>query len=256
MDFLPAPTLTVPDALTALPRIFAKTLCSDPILLWLPALRANDARTLQNTWLSAEEKSRLAAFSLPKRKDEWLAGRVCAKLAIEDYLTTHLPHRLLPRRTDLSIITTDSGRPVARLDRCHLPLPEVSISHSGDMAMAVAAVTPCGVDVQKPSPALERVSSHFCSSKERCLLASIDRHSSLAARLNLLWAAKEAARKALSCGMPGFLDLSLTVVQPACSSKTGWLLILANRRCTSAASSQVRVLTAWREDYALAICLT
>lgn len=83
------------------------------------------------------ERDRLVHYRLPKRRLEWLAGRLCAKAA----LATHLASRLEPSR--LLIEPDGQGRPRAHGCPAHL-----SISHSQRRALAVASDQPVGVDTE------------------------------------------------------------------------------------------------------------
>ncbi len=87
---------------------------------------------------------------------------------------------------------------------------DISISHSGDYGAALAACSPCGIDLQLRQDSLLKVKEKYCSEAEYRLLETFLSETDTLARLALLWAAKEAAKKALShWQMPGFLDLEI-----------------------------------------------
>lgn len=176
----------------------------------LTALLAGpEAETITGISLAPEELAIFKEFRLGKRRAEWLAGRWAAKNAALTLLTST---DCDPRQ--LTVLADKHGRPMLKApgrSACHLP--QISISHSGAHAVALAAWQTCGIDVQKISPQLARVADHFCSMPERELLASTviaesDGHD--LAGLALLWTAKEALRKIFGVlPMPGFRDFSL-----------------------------------------------
>lgn len=170
---------------------------------------------LNRDWLYREEQERLQALHYEKRHMEWLGGRICAKQASLQYLhgnpsepALHAPH--------LQIMTATSGRPFLNSNTLPegLDIPHISISHSRRYAVAVAASTPCGIDIQAISDALGRVKDRFCSQEEEELLGRDLKKLQLPDRLTLLWAAKEAVKKGAELEhMPGFLDLMLTHIE-------------------------------------------
>lgn len=201
--------------------------------------------------LDARECAVLANFRLPKRRNQWLTGRLCAKRAVIGYCRRYLPHLPEPAENLIHIGNAATGRPELDLGGLapELSRLDISISHSGDYAMALAASGLCGVDIQQRSEALGRVRERFCLVEEEDLLkrqlSSLDRLG----RLSLLWAAKEATKKALSGrGMPGFLELILHDIKAI----GGECFTLEFRRD---GSEPLRVATTLYEDYAVAICL-
>jgi phosphopantetheinyl transferase len=172
-------------------------------------------KALVQEWLHREEQEKLQTLHYEKRHLEWLGGRICAKQASLLYLHDN-PSKSTLHSPQLQIMTAGSGRPF--LDQSVMPgdlnTPHISISHSKRYAMAVAASTPCGIDIQITSDALGRVKDRFCSQEEERLLDHKLKELQLPDRLTLLWAAKEAVKKgAVLAHMPGFLDLALTHIQ-------------------------------------------
>jgi phosphopantetheinyl transferase len=195
-------------------------------------------KALCREWLHREEQEKLETLHYEKRHLEWLGGRICAKQATLQYLHDMNPvsakkNSTLSRRTLqattlraplLQIMTTASGRPFldSNIPANELDLPSISISHSRKYALAVAASTACGIDIQITSDALVRVQDRFCSQKEEELLGRSLMQLQLPDHLTLLWAAKEAVKKGAQLeNMPGFLDLSLTHIQP--TAKDGFV---------------------------------
>ena len=161
--------------------------------------------------LHPEELLRYQGFSLPKRRREFLAGRVCAKLALAELLPEQA---LAPRQ--LSIASDPSGRPLPPGEETGLPPGlHLSITHGGEFAGAIAANHPCGIDLQPLGDNLLRVRERYCLPQDDSLLAQTLSHLGERERLALLWTAKEAVKKALSHRrMYGFLELRLQTLRP------------------------------------------
>ena len=167
--------------------------------------------SLRNQWLCEKELHRYSSFKLDKRKNEWLGGRICAKLAAEQMLAQSVPHDY----REIVVLNAPGGRPVLRvngLDNSHRA--DISISHSGMYAVALVANNYCGIDIQEISETLLRVQERFCLSNDEKVLIKEFNSTITAAELNLLWSAKEAIRKALSYHkVPDFLALNLSKIK-------------------------------------------
>lgn len=178
-----------------------------------------EEKVICEKWLHRNEKEKLNSLHYEKRHLEWLGGRICAKEASLRYLLDSHDNQSKQAAIHaplLQIMPSASGRPF--LDGKALPkdldIPHISISHSKGYAMAVAASTHCGIDIQADSKALERIKNHFCSREEEELLGRELKQLQRPEHLTLLWAAKEAVKKATTLeSMPGFLDLMLTHIQ-------------------------------------------
>jgi len=166
----------------------------------LPACAAD----MQN-FLSADELTQYIGFSQGKRRTEWLGGRLTAKWAAERFLA----QSAMDWRT-LVIKTEKDGRPYIAPEVRAIP-PFISISHSGHMAAALAANLPCGLDIQQPSEKILRVKECFVNPEEaKVLTASLPGSFTETHRLTVLWAAKEAVRKAVRASpLLGLLEIRL-----------------------------------------------
>lgn len=201
------------------------------------------------------EQAALAAFKLPKRRAQWLTGRLCAKQAVIGYCQEHLPLLPLPAANRIHIRNSPSGRPYLDCGRADLNSLDISISHSSDYAIALVASGPCGVDIQKDSGSLQRVRDHFCLDSETDLLQRCLPDLDHGRRLTLLWTAKEAVKKALSLEkMPGFLTLILNRCHP---DEEGLINFSLQQRVLDAApaSPQLPVLASRFQDYAISLSL-
>ncbi len=156
------------------------------------------------------EWQRLSA-SPGQRRLDWLAGRIAAKDAVRSLLKAQ--HGLLSP-ADIEIHTDQNGRPQVRGPWHHSgPLPHVTIAHSAGEALAIAvegdACAGIGVDIEQIGRVGEVVRRAAFTEQERRWVAEIDegRRPEWTVRF---WCAKEAAGKALGCGLPnGGQDLEV-----------------------------------------------
>jgi 4'-phosphopantetheinyl transferase EntD len=207
------------------------------------------------TLLHSNERAKLTSYRLAKRRAEFLTGRVCAKLAIERFWTTKDLGNPL-QLSKVEIASAPSGRPMVCGDDLEAwSSPEISISHAGEYAAALAAQRPCGIDLQEQKANLLRVREKYCSLAELQVLAELFPEIPLLSRLCLLWTAKEAAKKALSSvQMPGFLELELT--RSATNLHDCHSLVLAVRVHNNAEMPvSVTVIVTTFDNYGLAICI-
>lgn len=162
--------------------------------------------------LSENEIAVWQKYSLAKRRDEYLAGRLAAKIALSE-----LPGNCSSPLLDFSAIQIenfDDGRPYCRFVTPPPELPEISISHSAAYAAALASYHPCGIDIQQQQDKLQKLKFRFTNTAEVAELKSHRPHDTELALLNLLWTAKEAIRKLFShLYIPGFLEMLLVQCQ-------------------------------------------
>lgn len=196
-------------------------------------------------YLCSEEFAAWRAFRLDKRRLEWLGGRIAVKeAAMRLYDAAESEKDWLAWQ----IAAQDSGRPV--LVRGVLPLPEISISHSDNLAMAMATKNRCGIDVQQQRESLVRVRSRFCKQGEEELLAKTLGGIDQLSRLNMLWSAKEAVRKAVPVSpLPGFEEMELVAVRG--QSENFYNFEICFTRHDENFTHEVGVITA--RDYAVAL---
>lgn len=238
------------------------------------AIAHDKEKEIRADWLHQNEQKRLQSLHHEKRHLEWLGGRICAKQAAMQYLDDRYGKQTLPatkRISQLQIITATSGRP--SLEYTALPadqgLPHISISHSRGYALAVAASSPCGVDIQAVSETLIRVKERFCTGVEEKILGqglhSFDKLPP-PQHLALLWAAKEAVKKgALFDHMPGFLDLVLThiehipqAISPTTDTLAACLFTLdyhGGHLESCASHCQFQVVVGLHQGYGIGLCI-
>jgi len=207
------------------------------------------------TILHPNEIAVLGGYRFAKRRSEYLTGRLCAKIAVKEFLQ-RLGRFTIPALRDIEITKGADGRPEVLLHQLltkQLNI-DISISHSGDYGSALASGVKCGIDLQRQEPSLLRVQERYCNTTEFRLLETYLKGFDTVARLALLWAAKEAAKKVLShWRMPGFLDLQLLDLGRLADCFVFSLQVTSKKEIKQ--PGQVKVAVMPFKAYALAICL-
>ncbi len=154
-----------------MPLFLKKNDLGATIALW--QIAEPEAWFLANLELTVPEMAQLTGIKGRKRV-EWLAVR---------YLT----HELSGMAARSPILKDDSGKPYLAHEGLHL-----SISHSGEMAAAMLAPLPAGIDIQRPVEKIERIAHKFLRPEEAACLSR--EHHLL--HLHVYWGAKEVLYKA------------------------------------------------------------
>ncbi len=109
----------------------------------IAVVSTNSVTTAQH--MSAAEAAHAAALPTPKRRAEWLAGRLAAKHAVQAYRQRHFD--ILDATNDIVVRTIGAG------PRAGMPVVDaavgISISHSGDLAIAACMSGPVGIDLER-----------------------------------------------------------------------------------------------------------
>ena len=215
--------------------------------------RRKGEKVMVENCLSSTEQQQFEAFSYGKRKNEWLGGRIGAKIAAARCMAASDPNgETAVAWQDIAIESQESGRPYPVLNkqgRAPRNMPDISISHSTHLAAAMAVNRgKCGIDIQQASGRTVKVKERFCGPAEFEMLHFLpDAGDTM--RLTLLWAAKEALRKAAdTTPVPGFLELQLMEISAA--SQGLWSLTF-NYQDPASANHQVAVGLV--DDYLLAV---
>ena len=122
-------------------------------------------------WLSPEEQSRFEAMRFPKRRAEWLLGRVTAKTL----LTRCMPELSGFPLNQLTIANQQEGAPFVKVDGQILPI-QISISHREGMAAAALSTNPemgLGIDLEWVEDHPQSFYEDFFTSGEVNLLAAV-----------------------------------------------------------------------------------
>jgi phosphopantetheine--protein transferase-like protein len=167
-----------------------------------PGLTGDHIDELARAHLTSAELEVLANISSPKRRREWVGGRIAAKAMIIDHLWAGQPGA--PVVTDLELLPDPHGRPIVALRRgveppC--PIPEISISHTRELAVVAllqaAAGASLGVDIELIAERSPGFVKRVLTATE---LPHIEGRDDGAVQLALRWSLKEAAAKAIGMG--------------------------------------------------------
>ena len=139
--------------------------------------------------LGRGEQSIFDSIQSPKRRAEFLAGRLAAKTVL-----SRPPFSL--DQTEIDIVRTPSGAPILLSDDAI----SISISHSHGCAVAVASSeTTVGVDLERNEVRPDALVRYFFSDTEKTLLEALPASQRQAA-VSRLWTRKEAAVKVAGLG--------------------------------------------------------
>ena len=199
-------------------------------------------------YLCRGEFAHWRGFRLRKRRLEWLGGRIVAKEAAMRWCGLAHTDRDW-QQWQLAVLPTGRPELVAGVGS----LPDISISHSHNQAVAMATARRCGIDIQQQRDSVLRVRSRFCQAGEVDLLAA--RLAALAplSRLTLLWSAKEAIRKAVVVApLPAFEEMELTAVR----GEADGLMIFECCFQRQRKSLQLEVVVVLDHDFAVALVAT
>jgi holo-[acyl-carrier protein] synthase len=213
-------------------------------------------------YLSNLEQEHFGRLTSAKRKREWLGGRFSAKYAAAEVLSQN---GNTEPWASLAVIADENGRPLLATDNKSSAFPDISISHSGDLAAAMAVSKGfCGVDIQKITGRVVKVRKRFCTQDEEQIVQSFagTPKENLSSLLTKLWAAKEALRKVANAkSLPGFLELELTeIFQESSQECTGpWIFSFIWKHSDinhNPAPEKCSVVVTLKADYALALTIS
>lgn len=136
----------------------------------------------------------------PRRRRQWLNGRVAAKDAVRKYLwNKHGLSDLFPK--ELIISNTSQGQPQvsAHISGCFSEKLHLSIAHKDLLAVAMAAEKPVGVDVEKIEARTQEFVDLTFTAQEQKNLPQNNRDE----WITRFWVAKEALSKSVGTGLEG-----------------------------------------------------
>jgi len=163
-----------------------------PISLIRSALKTNEKGVLSEQ-LMKEEKIQYNKLKHTKRRLEWLAGRIVSKAAIRIYLDKDAL-----ALTDMAIRAFPDNSPYVftNAPKRMKSLPYISISHSNDVAVSLAAQIPgIGIDVEKINDSILEIADEFSGDDEVAQI-SVCTACPRKVVLTIIWTMKEAYIKA------------------------------------------------------------
>ncbi|MFG2681652.1 4'-phosphopantetheinyl transferase family protein [Streptomyces sp. NPDC048392] len=163
---------------------------------WLRGRSPQALAALRARYLTSFETERAAALRAPRRRQEWLAGRLALKHAVSAHGARHWGLVREPGAIEVHTVAggIQAGRPVV-----DAPV-EVGLTHSGDFALAVCGPHAIGVDLEhdRPMPpTLARLLDLECDPRA----PSPDARRLAAMPPTLRWTCKEAVLKYYGFGL-------------------------------------------------------
>lgn len=177
-------------------------------------------KALAHLILSRAERATWRSMVSVGRRIEWLLGRLVAKEAVAQLVEQQAGLTL--RLADIVIANDAHGKPMVEgrwLGRLGWPIA-LSITHTRDLAAAMACtgshlIVGVGIDAEPVTRERDSFVDVAFSPREQALLGRLDKSGDDTWALRL-WCAKEAAGKALGCGLGGRpQDLIVQEVTPA-----------------------------------------
>lgn len=154
---------------------------------------------ISRRYLSAGERAAYDTLS-PRRRRQWLAGRVAAKDAVRAWLRRERGiDAVWPQ--EFTVINDEAGAPRLRANVTST-LPEglqVSLAHKGKLAVAIVGEQPVGIDIERIEPREPGFLEMAFTPAELALLAGADPD----AEYTRGWVAKEVVAKAAGTGLQG-----------------------------------------------------
>lgn len=194
----------------------------------------------------------------PRRKRQWLAGRVAAKDAIRLFLWQRSDAPIYPQ--EVRIENLDTGAPVA-IPNVTTTVPaglQISIAHKGTLAAAIVGDVPVGIDIEHIAPREAGFVELAFSTDERKLLLA-DANANADIEYTRGWVAKEVAAKATGTGLGGQplafviearegdclrVNGHWVVTHPLRDSIVGWSLAIDASASPTSLNPQTQSLTA------------
>ncbi|MGC9779110.1 MAG: acyltransferase domain-containing protein [Candidatus Heimdallarchaeota archaeon] len=143
--------------------------------------------------LHPEEKEKLASIKVEKKRDEWFAGLIAIKQALQKMDPNLNPNAIKISKTEL-------GKPFIQLDKKKSPI-HLSITHSNGFAVGIVDPTSnTGIDLEIKEKRDDSFVKELIGPQEQELLKN-EQMDITEELLTKIWTAKEAASKVLGVGL-------------------------------------------------------
>jgi phosphopantetheinyl transferase len=144
-------------------------------------------------WLSPEERRACARLVVERRRADWLAGRLAAKVAVRRALGDAI------ELAEVSVAYAPGGRPLAVYQGHALRDLWLTISHSRGVGLAGVRCdgAPIGVDLEHSKAWFKGLAGYAMGATEQARLGVTSSPTAVLAS----WTLKEAALKALGSGL-------------------------------------------------------
>jgi phosphopantetheinyl transferase len=152
--------------------------------------------------LGREERAQYAQVS-PRRRRQWLLGRVAVKDAVRQHLWRSDPGGIFLH--ELLVGNASNGAPFVR-GRHSRVVPDltVSLAHCQEIGVGITRLGPCGIDVEEVLERDETTVRTALSENEQHLLRGLAADPADAPLwFTAMWTAKEAVAKSLGTGLQG-----------------------------------------------------
>jgi len=198
-DFLCEPHMHIVSTELALPDLPADAVCT--------LLSKDEASALKFDWfprsaLSQDELLQLRSMSKKIDQQQFILSRLVSKDAVRTWNARETGEPL--RQTvELELNHEESGRPYMVCVNGDTLLPNISLSHSNGVAVAVASEAPLGIDLERADRDVSGILHDFATQEEQAALAELTAGEPDGEWALRLWCAKEAASKAHGTGLLG-----------------------------------------------------
>lgn len=162
-------------------------------------LRAQDTATraaIETRHLLAEESAYAGSLRVPKRRSEWLAGRLAVKHAVREYRRRHTGADTGTREVRVRKVRSGlrAGKPLVDGPE------EIGLSHSADFAIAACGPRGIGIDLELSREMAPMLTELLATDADTRTAGGAD--GALAAMpSSLRWACKEAVLKYFGFGL-------------------------------------------------------
>jgi phosphopantetheine--protein transferase-like protein len=177
-------------------RIFEEIIVAQEIATAM----AQQPEALLAETLTEDEAREFEAKTVPKRAEEWIAGRVALKRSVQRLIAGS--GREVPSGPCITVTYDNLGKPVAELSNGTGSIGHVSLSHSNGFAIAAASdierFDALGVDIEKVEPRSESWVNDYFTDEE---IRAAGKGDSRWHEFTRMWCLKEAVLKAMGTGL-------------------------------------------------------